>query len=310
MEYPGRYSRWHLAYVNPCAEIVARGRVITVRALNARGAVLLPVLGAALAAGRRSPRPAARVGEVERADPRARRAGRGGGPQQAADGVLRGARGRSPRSWRATTPHLGLYGAFGYDLAFQFEPVTRGSTGPAASATWSCTCPTSCSWWTASARRRCATPTSSPWTACPPQGLPTGHAGACGGPGRRTGSVRHERRPEPGSYARIVEQAKERFARGDLFEVVPSQAFRAPCVSAGAFYQLLRKRNPAPYEFFFNLGEGECLVGASPEMYVRVTGDRVETCPISGTIAARHRPAGGRGEHPARCSTRPRRSPS
>ena len=78
--------------------------------------------------------------------------------------------------------------------------------------------------------------------------------------------------------------AKERFVRGDLFEVVPSQAFRAPCASAAAFYQLLRRRNPAPYEFFFNLGEGECLVGASPEMYVRVTGDRVETCPISGTI--------------------------
>src|SRR6202034_1538939 len=38
-------------------------------------------------------------------------------------------------------------------------------------------------------------------------------------------------------------------------------------------------------EFFLNLGEGEYLVGASPEMYVRVTGDRVETCPISGTIA-------------------------
>ena len=34
-----------------------------------------------------------------------------------------------------------------------------------------------------------------------------------------------------------------------------------------------------------NLGESEYLVGASPEMYVRVTGDRVETCPISGTIA-------------------------
>jgi len=82
----------------------------------------------------------------------------------------------------------------------------------------------------------------------------------------------------------VVDRAKDRFARGDLFEVVPSQAFRAPCSSAAAFYELLRRRNPAPYEFFFNLGEGECLVGASPEMYVRVTGDRVETCPISGTI--------------------------
>jgi len=61
--------------------------------------------------------------------------------------------------------------------------------------------------------------------------------------------------------------------------------FHHPCDSPAAFYERLRHRNPAPYEFFFNLGEGEYLVGASPEMFVRVTGDRVETCPISGTIA-------------------------
>ena len=61
--------------------------------------------------------------------------------------------------------------------------------------------------------------------------------------------------------------------------------FHGRCASPAAFYELLRQRNPAPYEFLFNLGEGEYLVGASPEMYVRVTGDRVETCPIAGTIA-------------------------
>jgi anthranilate synthase len=61
--------------------------------------------------------------------------------------------------------------------------------------------------------------------------------------------------------------------------------FYGRCGSPAAFYELLRHRNPAPYEFLFNLGEGEYLVGASPEMYVRVTGDRVETCPIAGTIA-------------------------
>jgi anthranilate synthase len=81
-----------------------------------------------------------------------------------------------------------------------------------------------------------------------------------------------------------VRQAKERFARGDLFEVVPSHVFRGRCDSPATFYETLRQVNPAPYEFFFNLGEGESLVGASPEMYVRVSGDRVETCPISGTI--------------------------
>ena len=82
-----------------------------------------------------------------------------------------------------------------------------------------------------------------------------------------------------------MEEARERFACGDLFEVVPGHVFYGRCASPAAFYELLRQRNPAPYEFLFNLGEGEYLVGASPEMYVRVTGDRVETCPIAGTIA-------------------------
>ena len=54
---------------------------------------------------------------------------------------------------------------------------------------------------------------------------------------------------------------------------------------AGCVLRAAAPAQPAPYEFLFNLGEGEFLVGASPEMYVRVTGDRVETCPIAGTIA-------------------------
>ncbi|HEX3597113.1 MAG TPA: anthranilate synthase component I, partial [Polyangiaceae bacterium] len=49
-------------------------------------------------------------------------------------------------------------------------------------------------------------------------------------------------------------------------------------------FRRLREQNPAPYALFLNLGENEYLVGASPEMYVRVDKDRVETCPISGTI--------------------------
>ena len=51
-----------------------------------------------------------------------------------------------------------------------------------------------------------------------------------------------------------------------------------------AIFRHLRAINPSPYGFLMNLGRGEYLVGASPEMFVRVTGRRVETCPISGTI--------------------------
>ena len=283
MEYPGRYSRWHVAYVDPCAELVARGRVVTARALNARGEVLLPVLGAALArAGEpagpdgprvvsaRIPEPAGLVAEEDRS--------RRPTVFSAVREVI--------AAFAGTDPHLGLYGAFGYDLAFQFEPVTPRFDRPASQRDLVLHLPDEL--YVVDRKRETAMSYRYEFTVdgVSTEGLPR-DTPAAGGTSQRAPGVSHDERParpEPGSYARVVARAKDRFARGDLFEVVPSQAFRAPCSSAAAFYQLLRKRNPAPYEFFFNLGEGECLVGASPEMYVRVTGDRVETCPISGTI--------------------------
>lgn len=94
---------------------------------------------------------------------------------------------------------------------------------------------------------------------------------------------------EQGCFAQMVEKAKEKFARGDLFEAVLSQTFREPCqVPPSTIFNRLQERNPSPYGFLMNLGEDECLVGASPEMFVRVEHDakglRCETCPISGTI--------------------------
>jgi len=283
MEYPGRYSRWHLVYVNPCAELVARGRRISARALNARGEVLLPVLGAALL----------RVGE---AIPGAGgRDGRAGGEVEVVIPEPAGVQAEEDRSRRPTVfsalrevvaamagrdPHLGLYGAFGYDLAFQFEPVELRRQRPGEQRDLVLHLPDEL--YVLDRKRETATRYRYDFevAGASTRGLPrrTPPAPAGGAPRPVPPG------PEPGSYARIVERARERFVNGDLFEVVPSHAFHAPCASPASFYQRLRRRNPAPYEFFFNLGEGECLVGASPEMYVRVTGDRVETCPISGTI--------------------------
>ena len=283
MEYPGRYSRWHVAYVNPCAELVARGRVVTARALNARGEVVLPVLGAALArAGQ--PAGAARPGEVSVAIP------------EPAGLVAEEDRSRRPTVFSAVREviaafagdeeHLGLYGAFGYDLAFQFEPVMPRFDRPASQRDLVLHLPDEL--YVVDRKRETALRYSYEFSVAgaSTEGLPRDTPAAGGtSVGTAVGSRQNlPERPEPGTFARVVDRAKDRFARGDLFEVVPSQAFRAPCPSAAAFYERLRGRNPAPYEFFFNLGEGECLVGASPEMYVRVTGDRVETCPISGTI--------------------------
>src|SRR6266576_34342 len=54
MEYPGRYSRWHMAYADPCAEIIAAGRRVTARAMYERARALLPLIHAALRPTRRA----------------------------------------------------------------------------------------------------------------------------------------------------------------------------------------------------------------------------------------------------------------
>ena len=90
----------------------------------------------------------------------------------------------------------------------------------------------------------------------------------------------------PGEYQATVETARASFARGDLFEAVPGQLFAEPCERSPAeVFQRLCRINPSPYGGLVNLGDGEFLVSASPEMFVRSDGRRVETCPISGTIA-------------------------
>ena len=292
MEYPGRYSRWHVAYVDPCAEIVARGRTISARALNDRGAVLLPVLGSALrrAAGLDDAAPAvpaaaAEVIEVVIPEPDRAFTEEERSRRRTVFTALR----EIIAAFAGPDEHLGLYGAFGYDLAFQFEPVRLARAREDRQRDLVLHLPDEL--YVLDRKRETALrycyefEVSGASTA----GMPRATAGTAGraaaGPGQPVKNPDLPADPEPGSYARVVTAARERFARGDLFEVVPSHVFYAACGSPAAFYERLRHRNPAPYEFFLNLGEGEYLVGASPEMYVRVTGDRVETCPIAGTVA-------------------------
>jgi anthranilate synthase len=71
--------------------------------------------------------------------------------------------------------------------------------------------------------------------------------------------------------------------RGDYYEVVLRQTFRAPYSgSPSELFERIQHASPSPYEFFLQLGD-EQLIGASPEMFVRIEGRRVETCPIAGT---------------------------
>ena len=303
MEYPGRYSRWHLAYVDPPVQIAARGRLISATALNERGEVLLPVIAAAmrravLTRGATPGAPAVADGQaaashdarhVELLIP------------ESGELFTEERRSRRPTVFSALReiiaafagpdPHLGLYGAFGYDLAFQFEPVRLRLPRDGAARDLVLHLPDQI--WVVDRKRETATRFSYDFET--PGGSTVGRSRVPVIPrGPESESTSRPpvpfqpvvpADPEPGGYARVVEVAREYFARGDLFEVVPGHTFYAPCASPAAFFERLCARNPAPYEFFFNLGQDEYLVGASPEMYVRVTGDRVETCPIAGTIA-------------------------
>ena len=84
-------------------------------------------------------------------------------------------------------------------------------------------------------------------------------------------------------YLKNVEIAKEHIAAGDIFQVVLAKQFRCKISKEPfAFYRRLRQVNPSPYMFYINFGNRK-LVGASPEMLVKIADDTVYTYPIAGT---------------------------
>lgn len=84
-------------------------------------------------------------------------------------------------------------------------------------------------------------------------------------------------------YMEIVAKAKEYIAAGEAFQIVLSQEFSVPLVNHPFnLYRRLRQVNPSPYMFYLNFGTNK-LVGASPEMLVKVESGKVYTCPIAGT---------------------------
>ena len=280
-EYPGRYTRWDTAMIDPPLVVSARGRAMRIKALNARGEVLLPVIAsrieplAEVTIGERS----ARLLALQVAEP-----GRIYAEEE---------RSRAPTVFTVLRvlidlfrinddSNLGLYGAFGYDLAFQFDHVEQKLERAQSQRDLVLYLPDEILVVDHHQAKAWHDRYDYSGEGFSTEGLPRDNAADPFKPSDiKPPRADHER----GEYARLVEKAKESFKRGDLFEVVPGQMFFERCVSKPSeITRRLKKINPSPYSFFINLGEGEYLVGASPEMFVRVNGRRVETCPISGTI--------------------------
>jgi anthranilate synthase len=278
-EYPERYSRWEFASVRPPLEIVARGREAEFVALNQRGSVLIEILEAVFASHPHvesrfrtphslrlalKPMPAL-FPEEERSK------------QPSAFSILRAL---IEEFKTDKDSRLALVGAFGYDLLFQFDPADlklprnhqkdlhlflcddiyfmdrkkeqidhydydfeRGGLS------------------TAGLEREA-------------ERLPDPR------PAEDSGIVSDH---TPEEYMAKVETVREGMRQGEYYEVILRQTFSAPfSASPSELFERIQTASPSPYEFFLQFGD-EQLIGASPEMFVRVEGARVESCPISGT---------------------------
>jgi anthranilate synthase component 1 len=88
---------------------------------------------------------------------------------------------------------------------------------------------------------------------------------------------------EQRAFEEMVARAKEYIAAGDIFQVVLSQRFEVETeVDPFSVYRVLRTLNPSPYMYYLQF-EQETIVGASPELQVRVENGKVEMRPIAGT---------------------------
>ncbi len=283
-DVPGRYTRWDMGFVDPPLVLTARERTVRVEVLNPRGRVLLKAIREGLASHEHvasmtggGTAVSLTVRDVEPGFPEEQRS-----RQPSVFSVLRAIR---DLFFLEDDRHFGLYGAFSYDLVRQFETIPRVLDRPDDQRDFVLYLPdeiTIVDHITGEAERRSYDVTCQGQTTI---GLPRDPVidawSADGGPDIAPASDHgHD------AYADKVRAAQELFARGDLFEAVLSQTFRETCrETPSTVFRRLQVANPSPYAALINLGGGEFLVAASPEMYVRVNGRRVETCPISGTIA-------------------------
>jgi aminodeoxychorismate synthase component I len=105
------------------------------------------------------------------------------------------------------------------------------------------------------------------------------------GGGRRAvaGGLRFEEEMGCGAYCRMVERALEYIAAGDIYQVNLSRRFLARWGGDPFdYYRALRDASPTPYAAFLDLG-GVSVASASPELFLSMSGRRIETRPIKGT---------------------------
>lgn len=278
-EYPGRYSRWDIASVCPPLEIVAFERTVEFRPLNLRGEMLCRILEPVLESHPHwdsfdSSGPALRgilkpLPALFREEERSK--------QPSVFSILRSLMEEFKSN---EDPRLALVGAFGFDLLFRFDPIVGKQHRERKKDLHLFLCDDICFM---DRKKEVISRHEYDFERGEFSTLALARTGEelAPAPKPEPGEITSDHTPE--EYMAKVQTVREGMKRGDYYEVVLRQTFRAPFADkASILFRRIQLASPSPYEFFLQLGD-EQLVGASPEMFVRVEGRRVETCPISGT---------------------------
>jgi anthranilate synthase len=278
-EYPGRYSRWDIAAVCPPLEIVGYDRELQFRPLNERGERLCRILDPLLAShphwdefefsngtlrGKLKPL-ATLFSEEERSR------------QPSPLSVLRAF---IDEFRHAGDTRLALAGAFGYDLLLQFDPIQLKLPRHNTKTLHLFLCDDI---HFMDRKKEIIERFEYDFEreGISTAGLDRPAEKIAPPPHREPCPIEADHTPE--EYMANVERVREGMRQGDFYEVVLRQTFRTNFSgSATELFRRIQKLSPSPYEFCIQFGD-EQLVGASPEMFVRVEGSRIETCPISGT---------------------------
>jgi anthranilate synthase len=284
VEDQDRYSRWEFGFIDPPLEIVAHADAFRLSALNERGIAILAMLRPLLLKD-----PDISLTSEDETNLRLEIA-------RPVRHFTEEERSRQPSTFtpiRAMMAEfsgmnddfMGLWGAFGFDLIYEFEQMPlsmlRGEDDkllhlylPDRIMVMDRRLEVAYAYEYEFTRRALTThgKGETAFTGIAPLSSPNQIS---------DGAITSDHTPE--DYMEKVKMARQRMHVGDIFEVVLSRKYQTKYHGPPSeMFRLMQRINPSPYEFYFQFAN-EQLIGASPEMFVRVDGDRVESSPISGT---------------------------
>ena len=311
VDYPGRYSRWELGFLNPPLEFIAIENSVGINSLNPKGDAILELFTPLLSNhphleidNKNSNKTKLKINikPDNKIFPEEKRS-----LQPSVVSVLRCLLEEFEQAFKSAnntsfsdigSVPFGFYGAFGYELLFQFEKDHKRSfercgdeklfhlffvdniylLDKRKEKAYRCNLDLS--------KNKINTKNLS---STPYRKLKIKYS-------KQSSNPKIKPNISAKKYENFVIKAKDKMRQGEIFEVVPSRKFLSEYSDKPSIlFKRMQKNNPSPYEFYCQFND-EQLIGTSPEMFVRVTDKRIESCPISGTIK--------RGDNPIEDSKR------